>query len=49
MGPQVKQVWVRPLANVLVPFHATMQHTGVHDFSDMVNPVAVLLSAHTIR
>jgi hypothetical protein len=30
------------LAHVLVPIHATMRHTGVHDFSDMVNRAAVL-------
>ena len=42
MGPQVQQVWVRLLAHVLVPIHATMRHTGVHDFSDVVNRAAVL-------
>jgi hypothetical protein len=42
MGPQVKQVWVRLLAQVLVPIHAAMRDTGANDFSDMVNRAAVL-------
>ena len=42
MGPEVKQVWVRLLAQVLVPIHAAMRHTSVNDFSDMVNRAAVL-------
>ena len=42
MGPQVKQVWVRLLAQVLVPIHAAMRHTGENGFSDMVTREAVL-------
>jgi hypothetical protein len=41
MGPQVKHVWARLLAQVLVPIQTALQHTGVNDFSDMVNRAGV--------
>jgi hypothetical protein len=42
MGPQPKQVWVRLLAQVLVPIHAAMRDIGANDFSVIVNRAAVL-------
>jgi hypothetical protein len=43
MDLNTKQVMARVLAQVLVPIHAAMRHTGVNDeFSDIVNRVAVL-------
>ena len=42
MGQEVRQVWVRLLAQVLVPIHAALRHTGENGFSDMVTREAVL-------
>jgi hypothetical protein len=41
MEDNVKHVWARLFAQVLLPIHAEMRHTSVNDASDMVNRVAI--------
>jgi hypothetical protein len=41
MPLEVRQVWAKLLAQVLVPIHAALRNTGVNDYSDMVNRAAV--------